>query len=130
MVHTSCQRGARRVNPELNQRKAGNCARSGVTASCDRGLSFLEQSAQRAEILGLVVHQFGIIGENLFAVQAAGDLKFVNRLRIEQVILAVIAPLILATRLELAVDLPVGECVAMTRQRFRSNGFKANALNP
>ena len=56
----------------------------------------IEQAAQRAKVLGLVVHQFRIFLEDFVASEAATDLQFVNRLRIEQMILAIRAPLILA----------------------------------
>ena len=77
----------------------------------------IEQAAQRAEVRRLVVDQFGVFLENFVAAQPAGDLQLVNRLRIEQVIFAAVAPLILAAGIERdAVDRAVRERMAMPRK--------------
>ena len=49
----------------------------------------LEQAAQRAEPLRLVVDQLAVLLEDLVIAGAAGVLELVDRLRVEQVILAV-----------------------------------------
>ena len=89
----------------------------------------IEQAAQRAKMLGLVVHQVRVFRENLEVAGAAGVLQFMNRLRIEQVILAVVAPLILAARVEFTVDLPVGKRVPVALEHFLRDHVQADALD-
>ncbi len=90
----------------------------------------IEQAAQGAEVRRLVVDQFGVFPVNLFAAQAAGDLQLVNRLRVEQMIFAVVAPLILAAGVERdAIHLAVREGVAMPRQNFLGEHIHADAFD-
>ena len=75
----------------------------------ERRLQF-QQAAQRAGLLGLVVDQLGVILERLVIAVAAGLLQLVDGLRIEQMGLAIRAPLIIAARIQdVAVDLAVGK---------------------
>ncbi len=66
------------------------------------GLDLLEveQAAQRAPVPALLVDQRGILLEDLVAAGAHRRLQLVDGLRIEQVILAVLAPLVLAAGVE------------------------------
>jgi hypothetical protein len=68
------------------------------------GILEIQQPAQRAKILRLVVDQLGVFAVNFFAAEPAGRLQFVNRLRIEQMMFAAVAPLILAAGVEFRVD--------------------------
>ena len=63
----------------------------------------LEQPAQRRQPLRLVVDQAGVLLEDLVAARARGVLELEHRVRVEQVVLALPAPLVLAADLELAV---------------------------
>ena len=70
----------------------------------------LEQAAQRAEPLRLVVDQLAVFLEDLVVAGAAGVLQLVDRLRVEEVVLALLALLVLAADVErVAVERPVGE---------------------
>ncbi len=63
----------------------------------------LEQPAQRGQRLGLVVDQLGVVLEDVVAVGAGGVLQLEHGLGVEEVVLALAAPLVLATELEPAV---------------------------
>ena len=63
----------------------------------------LEQAPQRGQVLGLLVDQAGVVLEDVVAAGAGGVLQLEHRLRVEQVVLALAAPLVLAAQLELAV---------------------------
>ena len=63
----------------------------------------LEQPAQRRQLLGLVVDQRGVLLEDVVALRARRVLQLEHGLRVEQVHLALAAPLVLAAELELAV---------------------------
>jgi len=68
-------------------------------------------------VLRLFVHELGVFLEGPVVRRAHRVLELVNRLRVEQVILAVVAPLVLAAGLQrVAVDLPVGERALMPGQ--------------
>ena len=70
----------------------------------------LEQAAQRAEPLRLVVDQLAVLLEDLVVAGAAGVLELVDRLGVEQVVFALAAVLVLAADVErVAVERPVGE---------------------
>ena len=72
----------------------------------------IEQAAQSTQRPVVIVDEFRVLLENFVVVGARGELEFVDRLGIEEVILAVAPPLVLAAGVErLAVDLPVGERV-------------------
>ncbi len=76
----------------------------------------LEQTAQRTQTLRLIVDQFAVFLEHLVIVAADGVLQLVDRLRIEQVILAFLAPLILAARVEdVAIERPLREGAVVPR---------------
>ena len=63
----------------------------------------LQQAAQGRALPALVVDEIGVLAINGRLVAAAGVLQLEHRLRIEQVVLAVAAPLVLAARVELVV---------------------------
>ncbi len=95
-----------------------------------RGFEF-EQAAQGAEVCRLIVDQFGVFAVNLPATKPAGNLQLVNRLRVEQVILTAVAPLILAARVKSrpAVHLTIRERVAMTLQNFLGEDIQPNPFD-
>ena len=62
-----------------------------------------EQPAERGEVLGLVVDQLRVLLEHLVLAAAGRVLQLVDGLRVEQVVLAFAAPLVLAAGLEGAV---------------------------
>ena len=62
-----------------------------------------EQAAQRAQLLGLVVDGRGVLLEDLVALGPRGVLQLEDGLGVEEVELALPAPLVLAAHLELAV---------------------------
>ena len=62
-----------------------------------------EQAAQRHEPLGLLVDARGVLLEDVVAARAGGVLQPEDRLRVEQVRLALAAPLVLAADVERAV---------------------------
>ena len=63
----------------------------------------LEQAAQRGQLLGLVVDQRGVLLEDVVAAAAGGVLQLEHRLGVEEVVLALAAPLVLAADPEVAV---------------------------
>ena len=75
----------------------------------------LEQAAQRCHPLALVVDQLGVLLEDRVLPGARGVLQLEHRVRVEQVVLALAAPLVLAADLELAVRALVGP--VQVRQR-------------
>ena len=102
------------------------------TSSMGIGLDLLEveQAAQRAPVPVLLVDQRGILLEHLVAAGAHRLLKLVDGLRIEQVILAVLAPLVLAAGIEhVAVDLPVRERPLVPEQDFLGDDVDADAVD-
>src|SRR5208282_238034 len=89
-----------------------------------------EQAAQGAEVRRLIVDQFGVFPVNFLAAQPAGNLQLVNRLRVEQVIFAAVAPLILAARVERdAVHLAIRERMAMPLQNLLGQHIQPHAFN-
>ena len=68
----------------------------------------LQQPAQRGHPLALVVDQPGVLLEDRVLAGAGGVLQLEHRVRVEQVVLALAAPLVLAADLELAVRPLVG----------------------
>src|SRR3989338_1674435 len=60
-----------------------------------------EKSAQRAEALALIVHPLGIGLEDIVTPRAGSVLQAVDRLRIEEVVLAIPAPLVLSAHRQL-----------------------------
>ena len=66
----------------------------------------------------------------LVTVGAAGELQIVHRLRIPQVVLAVVAPLILAADVERdVVGQPLGEGLGVTHLRLARNHVDADAAD-
>ena len=63
----------------------------------------LEQAAQRGQARRLLVDQRGVLLEDVVAAGAGGVLELEHRLGVEEVVLALPAPLVLAADLELAV---------------------------
>ena len=79
---------------------------------------------------GLVVDQRGILLEDLVIAVAAGRLQRVNGFRIEQVKLAVLAPLVMAAGVEhMAVDLAVGKGQLMPGLHFPGDDVQADAAD-
>ncbi len=72
-----------------------------------RGRLQAQQAAQRAQLLGLVVDGGRVLLEDLVALRPRGVLELEHRLRVEEVELALAAPLVLAPDLELAMG-PLG----------------------
>ena len=64
----------------------------------------LHEAAQRVEVARLVVDEGGVVLEGLEVVGAGGHLEPVHRLRVEEVVLAALAVLVLAARRQAAVD--------------------------
>ena len=89
----------------------------------------IQQAAQGAKNLRAIIQQVGVFAINLFAVEPAGDLEFVNRLRIEQMLFAAIAPLILAARFEFGIDRHRRERAPMPREGLLGDDFDSNALD-
>ena len=80
---------------------AGSTSSSGIGV---RSLvTELEQAAQRRHPLALVVDQLGVLLEDRVLAGAGGVLQLEHGVRVEQVVLALAAPLVLAADLELAV---------------------------
>ncbi len=102
------------------------------TSSMGTGFDLLEveQPAQGAPVAALFVDERGILLENLVAARAHRRLQLVDGLRIEQVILAVLAPLVLAAGVEhVPVDRPVRESPLVPEQDFLGDDFDADALD-
>ncbi len=92
--------------------------------------SDLEEAAQGAEPLGLVVHHAAVLLEDVLAARARAVLQPEYRLRVEQVELAVAAPLVLAAPeqfVQTAVTLREGSCVV--RERVDADLFDADAAD-
>ena len=68
----------------------------------------LHQATQRSDPLALVIDQSGVFLEDRVLAGAGGVLQFEDRIRIEQVVLAFAAPLVLPADLEFAVRALVG----------------------
>ena len=79
-------------------------ASTGSTSSIGTGVvrpSELEQPAQRAEAAALIVHDARVVAVDRVLAAPRGVLELEDRLGIEQVELAVAAPLVLAARIEI-----------------------------
>ena len=81
---------------------------SSIGIGCAHAVAELEQAAQRRQPLGLVVDELGVLLEDRVLPGAGGVLQLEHRVRVEQVVLALAAPLVLAAHLELAVRALVG----------------------
>src|ERR1035441_918903 len=94
------------------------------------GLDLLEveQAAQRAPVPVLVIDQRGVFLENLLAAGAHRRLQLVDGLRIKQVVLPVVAPLVLAAGVkQMAVDRAVREGVLVPLEHFLGNDLDTHS---
>ncbi len=90
----------------------------------------LEQAAQRGEVLGLIVDQLRIGLVDAVVVCAHRLLQAVDRLGIEQVVLATSTPLILTARFEYGLfRITLGKGRVMTLQHFLRNDIDANTAH-
>ena len=95
-----------------------------------RAVLEVEQAAQRAEVRRLVVDQARVFLEDLEVAVAHGLLQPVDRFGIEQVELAVRAPLILAAdRQRVTVDAAIRERGAVAHQHFLRDHVHADAAD-
>ena len=79
----------------------------------------IQQAAQRSQAFGLVIDQLGIVLELLVIVRPAGHLQLIDGLRIEEMVLAVLAPLVHAANLQGAsVHRAVREGMVMAHGSF------------
>ena len=56
----------------------------------------LHEAAEGGHLAGLVVHEGGVLAEDLAALRPGGVLELEDRVGVEEVVLAVVAPLVLA----------------------------------
>ena len=90
-----------------------------------------KQAAQGAKVFGLVIHQGGVFLEHLVVVVPGGELQFVNGFRVEQVILAVVTPLVLTAGIEhLSKVRARREGPLVAHQHLLRDRFQADALHP
>ena len=108
---------------------------TGSTSSIGTGVALvepkLEQAAERAEPLVLVVDQPGVLLEDVVAARLGGVLEPEDGLGVEQVVLAVAAPLVLAPFEEPGrphVAAGVGAVVVV--ERLRGDLRQADAADP
>ena len=81
----------------------------------------LEHAAQSCQLLGLLIDLVGVVAEDRVLTSAGGVLQCVDGLRVEQVVLAFAAPLVLAAEIQLAVGLLFRtrqECAAVTSRNI------------
>ena len=90
----------------------------------------LQQAAQGRQTLRLIIDLIGILLIDLVAVFARRPLEQVNRLRVEEVLFAVLAPLIMATDVE-RLDLGRNrrECRLVAGQRLARDIFDTHTLD-
>src|SRR5262249_37222740 len=70
----------------------------------------LEQSAQRAKVAVLLINKSRVFFENFVIIRTDSSLEFMNSLRIEQMVLAIFAPLILAAGVQdMTIDGAIGK---------------------
>src|ERR1035441_10311405 len=96
------------------------------------GLDLLEvqQAPQRAPVPVLLIDQRGVFLESLLAAGAHRRLQFVDGLRIKQVVLPVVAPLVLAAGVkQMAVDGTVRKSVLVPLEDFLGNDLDPHAGN-
>jgi hypothetical protein len=63
----------------------------------------LEESAERGELLGMVVYELGVFLENLVLAGSGGVLQFVHGFGVEDVIFTLSSPLVFAAGPEIAM---------------------------
>ena len=74
-----------------------------------------------------MINGSGVFLKYLVITGARGELELVNGFRIEQVVLAILAPLVLATGIKCVTGRwSVGECVLMPAQSFAGNLLDAS----
>ena len=78
----------------------------------------VEESAQRRQVFGLVVDERGVLLEDVVSLGARRVLQLEHRLGVEEVILALATPLVLATEFEFAMRAALG--IARIRHRVPS----------
>ncbi len=90
----------------------------------------LEQPAQRAEIRRLLVHELGVRLEGLVAAAAHRLLQAMDGLGVEQVILAIGAPLVLAShRQRVPLERPLRERRLVAQQHLLRDHVRADAAD-
>ena len=81
-------------------------------------------------MFGLIVDQRRILLEDLVVSRAAGELQFVDRLRIEQVVFAILTPLVLAAGIErVIIDDPLREGMPVPHFHFAGQHIHSHALD-
>ena len=88
-----------------------------------------QQAAQGGQLLGLVVDGGGVLLEDGVLLGAGGVLELEDRLGVEEVVLALAAPLVLAAHLELAVG-PLGRARPRRPWRWRVATSAASTERP
>src|SRR5215471_12652385 len=79
----------------------------------------------------LLVHQLGVFFKYLITVGANRCLQFVNRLRIKQMVLTAVPPLVLATGIEhVSVNRALRKSLPVPFQGFLSNHFNSRPFDP
>ena len=91
----------------------------------------VEESAQSAQSFRLVVDQLAVLLEDLVIAGAASVLELVNGLRVEQMVLAVTAPLILTPGIkQVAVELAIGKSPVVPNLHFLGNDIQPHSFHP
>ena len=91
----------------------------------------LEQAAQRREALALIVDELRVLLENLVLAASRRVLQLEDRVRVEEMHLAVAPPLVLAALVELGVrERAMRIRVLMTRGHFLRDDVDADAADP
>ena len=136
-VHGDGERLVRFLADRPERHRAGREARDDRLDRLDlverqrlRRVLELEQAAQRREALALVVHRFRVVLEDAVLPAARRVLQLEHRVRIEQVILAVAPPLVLAAPFEVGLgDRPRRERLQVTPPHFLGYDRDANAAD-
>ena len=90
-----------------------------------------EEPPQGREVAGLLVHRARVVLEDPVLAAAGGVLELEHGVRVEEVILPLAPPLILAAPLELGVPhRPVGEGPGVARRRLLGDDVDAHAADP
>ena len=89
-----------------------------------------EQASQRRQALGLRVHERGVLLEHVVAARSCGVLQLVHGARVEQVVLAVAAPLVLAADLDLEVAGHAGALPEGSLVTFGDFGCHLGGVDP
>ena len=90
----------------------------------------IQQPTQCAQLLALIIDTLRVLPISVVTVGATGELQIVHRLRIPQVVLAIVAPLILAADVECdVVGQPLGKGFGVTHLRLARNRVDADATD-